>query len=279
MRRNLTIAQLSRMHDMPLIEVKKWIEKEKNILKMENGEYALRDSENVASSVAREEVKKKFDFAVKLAQYNPFIKGIALANSWTFDASKKTSDVDVVIICKKNRLYITRLLFVLPLKMMQLRPKETEYMPICASFFIDETEDMSKVMLPEMDVYFVYWVSNLYCLGDVLVWNAICTPMKKKLLPWSLHVPVVQGEIKRTIKHRMVQWLTRLWADNIVIEYLSYRLQRWYLPHELKEDSIGVKITRTIFKAHTDDKREVLIKKFVALCQKHHNDTLGMLPR
>jgi hypothetical protein len=46
-----------------------------------------------------------------------------------------------------------------------------------------------------------------------------------------------------------------------------------------EKEKIGVKITRTIFKAHTDDKREVLIKKFVALCQKHHNDTLGMLPR
>ncbi len=272
MRRGVTMAQLSRMHAMSLHDVKKWLEREKNILQVERGEYCLVESENAASCVSREEVKKRFDFAVRLAKYNPFIKGIALANSWTFDASKKTSDVDVVIVCKKNRLYIARLLFVLPLKLLQLRPKETTYMPICASFFIDEDEDVSKVMISMADVYFVYWTSNLYCVGNVATWENVLSVMKKKLLPWSLQVPIVQQEMEYGSRHTLLHAITRLWADNGLIEYIAYRLQQWYLPSELTHDSVGVKITRTMFKAHTDDKREVLIKKFSALCQKYSND-------
>lgn len=272
MRRSVSMAQLSRMHALSLHDVKKWIEKEKNALQVERGEYRLAESENVASCVAREEVKKRFDFAVRLAKYNPFIRGIALANSWTFDASKQTSDVDVVIVCKKNRLYITRLLFVLPLKLLQLRPKETMYMPICASFFIDEDEDLSKVMISSVDVYFVYWTSNLYCVGNAATWEKVLSVMKKKLLPWSLQVPMVQQEMEYALRHKLLQAITRLWADNRLVEYVVHRLQQWYLPKELTRDSVGVKITRTIFKAHTDDKREVLINKFGALCQKYSND-------
>ena len=272
MRRYVTMAQLSRMHAMSLRDVKKWLEKEKNVLRLQQGEYGLKESENIMSCVSREEVKKRFDFAVRLAKYNPFIQGIALANSWTFDASKKTSDVDVVIVCKKNRLYITRLLYVLPLKILQLRPKETTFMPICASFFIDEDEDISSVMLSNSDVYFVYWTSNLFCVGNEAVWNKVLSVMKKKLLPWSLQMPIVQESMKYTRIHAFLHVITRIWADNRFTEYIAYRLQRWYLPSELTQNSVGVTITRTIFKAHTDDKREILINKFDALCQKYSND-------
>lgn len=273
MRRGVTILQLARMHNMPIITVKKWLEQqvaEKKVMS-ESGEFYVVDAENRKSCVAREAVKKRFEFAVRLAAYNPFIKGIALANSWTFDASKKSSDVDVVIVCQKNRMYIARLLFVLPLKLFQLRPKETEETPICASYFIDETEQLEKALLSPRDVYYLYWVSNLYCVGQKESWEAVCHEVKRKMASWELQTPPVERAWEYHARHRVVHGITRMWADYGWVERVARKLQHWYFPEVLRTPHAGVLITKTMFKAHTDDKREELITKFERLCQKYNN--------
>lgn len=273
MRRAVTVLQLVRMHNVPLVTVKKWLEQmvmEQKVI-TEGGEFWLAGSENRKSCVAREAVKKRFEFAVRLARNNPFIKGIALANSWTFDASKKSSDVDVVMVCKKNRLYIARLLFVLPLKVLQLRPHETKQTPICASYFIDESEQLAKAMLSYRDVYYAYWVSNLYCVGDEKSWDAVWGEMKKKMAVWELQTPVVARAWDYQVRHRVIQKLVMVATDYGWVETISRKMQQWYLPQSLRESNKGVMISGTIFKAHTDDKREELITKFEELCQKHNS--------
>ena len=273
MRRAVTVLQLTRMHNTSVVDVQKWLDqmvREKKVME-EGGEYWLAESENKKSCVAREDVKKRFEFAVQLAKYNPFIKGIALANSWTFDASKKSSDVDVVMVCQKNRLYIARLLFVLPLKVLQLRPNETELTPICASYFIDETEQLATAMLGHTDVYYAYWVSNLYCVGDEKSWKEVLTDIKKRLASWELQTPVVERGWEYNWYHKIIQKITRMWADYGVVEALVKKVQQWYLPESQCVTNTGVAITSKVFKAHTDDKREELIKKFEELCQKHNN--------
>lgn len=273
MRRGVTILQLARMHRVSVLTIKKFLERavQENKVMVEGGEYWLYETENRKSCVAREAVKKRFEFAVELARYNPFITGIALANSWTFDASKKSSDVDVVIVCKKNRLYIARLLFVLPLKILQLRPNETERTPICASYFIDETEQLVQAMMSLQDVYYVYWVCNLYCVGNEVSWDAVLNDMRKKMAPYELHTPKVERGWGYHLRHRIVQRVTKLWADYNIVEKCARKIQQWYLPQSLRIPNAGVWISPTVFKAHTDDKREELITKFEELCQKHNN--------
>jgi len=94
----------------------------------------------------------------------PFIQSIYLCNSITFNALHQDSDIDVFIVTKKwalwrARFWSTTLFFLFGLKRGSIRGKKKKF---CLSFYVTHThQNLYNIMLPQNDIYFIYWLAHL----------------------------------------------------------------------------------------------------------------------
>jgi hypothetical protein len=94
----------------------------------------------------------------------PFIQSIYLCNSITFNALHQDSDIDVFIVTKKwglwrARLRSTVMFFLFGLKRGWVRGKKKKF---CLSFYVTHThQNLYNIMLPQNDIYFIYWLAHL----------------------------------------------------------------------------------------------------------------------
>lgn len=93
----------------------------------------------------------------------PFVKEIYLANSISFNALHKDSDIDLFVITEKQKIWTARLIMSLLMAFFHIkRNKKTEYKRFCLSFFIDEENiDIEHLLIDEKDIYFPYRIAHL----------------------------------------------------------------------------------------------------------------------
>lgn len=106
--------------------------------------------------------------AVQKIYWIPFVRGVFLCNTVAFGWPKDTSDVDVFIVIKQGRLWVTRFLVTMMLSLFGLRRnKKRTKDKICLSFYItDQALNLSDIQIVKPDVYLVYWLRNLMPLYD-----------------------------------------------------------------------------------------------------------------
>lgn len=249
---NPSKSALARMLGVPLVAI------EEEIRQLNIEQIPVR-----CNVIAREKAMKRLRVAQWLAGCNPFILGIAGANSVALDTVKMTSDVDVVVLTKPGRLYCARLLFALPLLITRLRPGQTEKFPLCASFFIDASRTLADIPL-EKDIYFAHWASSLLLYGDSESWQKTLITLQPFMARYSLTLPHEVREMpKKTIVKRILSMLFDYdWTENVM-----RTIQYWYMPQALKRGGSGIMIGDTIFKAHLDDKRIAVQETFENLCK------------
>ncbi|MCX6824643.1 MAG: hypothetical protein NTY80_00315 [candidate division SR1 bacterium] len=110
------------------------------------------------------------DFIVYIKKFSrlyrsiPFIQSIYLCNSITFNALHQDSDIDIFIVTKKGALRRARfwsaiLFFFFGLKRGAVRGKKKKF---CLSFYVTHThQNLYNIMLPQNDIYFMYWLAHL----------------------------------------------------------------------------------------------------------------------
>lgn len=263
MRRRLSIAALARMLGVAIPAIEEEVRQliAAGLVEMVDGEVGIVGGEYRFSVVAREKAFKRLKFAVWLAGCNPFVVGIFGANSLALDSVKATSDVDVVVVVQRGRVYMARFLFALPLFLLKLRPHQTEQFPLCASFFIDETRSLADIPLAK-DIYFAHWASSLVGYGNVESMKSL----QSYMAGYSLTLPVSLGEIPVSFFQAAVRRVLKLLFDYDWAERLFMKFQLWYMPATLKTGGSGIMIGPDIFKAHVDDKRAMLQENFEKLC-------------
>ncbi len=100
----------------------------------------------------------KFGFLYKSI---PFVKDIYLCNSITFNALKKESDIDLVIITKKWKLWLARFWSVIFFWILWLKRSSRKYIKkFCLSFYIDEEVQNIENIKLKNDIYLYYWISH-----------------------------------------------------------------------------------------------------------------------
>jgi len=96
----------------------------------------------------------------------PFVKQIRLCNSITFWAVSEDSDIDLFIICKKNRLWLCRFFTVLIFWILRLsRRSKKEAKKFDLWFYVTEDNlNLYWISLKPVDRYLVYWIGHLVLL-------------------------------------------------------------------------------------------------------------------
>lgn len=116
--------------------------------------------------------------AARKLRYIPFVEAMFVCNLLPV-VVKPTSDIDVLIIAKENRIWLTRFLSSLVLTLFQLRPtnfglnffsknnKKSMTDKICLSFYMTEKHlDLLNICVEGDDVYQAYWNTNFVPLYD-----------------------------------------------------------------------------------------------------------------
>lgn len=138
-------------------------------IKEAQGFFFLDQKDNLVDRRLKRELilKRKITLAKKAANLLsivPFIKVVALCNSVSFGVAVEESDIDLLIITEKNKIWTVRFFVVLLLKLFGLyRQKNNSQDKVCASFFLTtEGLNLENITLAKKpDIYLVYWVTQL----------------------------------------------------------------------------------------------------------------------
>lgn len=247
----------------------------KGILVEKNGGFILSrfvESQAIAGDEAIPIAWRRIPFIRWIARCNPFVRAVAVGNSLAMGNFGKESDIDLLIITKKNRLYLARLLFVIPLMLLRLRPNETHRAPICVSFMVDETSlSMSERTTPK-DIYFAHWCSSLVWVYDR---DGIASRFAEEnasvvtVFGLAPLVSMLPGFEEATLFMHSISKCKQIF-DFDWCESVARRLELWYLPRHVTElaklHTSSVVITPSVFKTHLKDRREEIATKWNELC-------------
>lgn len=92
----------------------------------------------------------------------PCISHIYLANSLTFNAIKKSSDIDLFIITYKDRIRTVRLRTLMLFSILRIKRGIKTIKKFCLSFYITpEALNLYPIKIREKDVYLAYRIAHL----------------------------------------------------------------------------------------------------------------------
>lgn len=98
----------------------------------------------------------------------PFVRAVFVCNNLSFETADAKSDIDVFVVVKDGRIWISRILATLMLSFFSLR--RTKYKitnRICLSFYVsDKFLNLRSIKIKEQDIYLVYWLSALLPIYD-----------------------------------------------------------------------------------------------------------------
>lgn len=266
-------------------KIQETLEKSENLKKLityKNGFYFLKWRDELIKRRKKRYLlaEKKYKKLLKITNilaHLPFVKLIAVADGLSYSNSKEGDDIDLFIITSKNRIWLTRFLSILILKIFRVRPTIREKKDkICLNFFISEENlNLEKICLSKMnnlpDIYFIYWLSWLYPIYDNGIWQKFIQAnqwLKKYLPNHFFQEPILKRKIiLKPICRGFKNILEKI--HSFSFNGLSEKFHRWLqikiMPKYLKElanRGTSVIINNQILKFHDKDKREKYREKF-----------------
>lgn len=138
--------------------------------------------------------------AVKKMRWMPFLRAVFICNTLAGPGLTEASDIDVFVVVRKGRLWLTRLMATLILSVWRLRRTRKRIKDrVCLSFYItDDNLNLSKIAL-DNDIYLMYWLALLIPIYD----------------PDNLHSSI----------QRANQWVKKYLSNALVSYKLSERLR------------------------------------------------------
>jgi len=92
----------------------------------------------------------------------PWIIGVGVANTVATLSVRPESDIDFFVLCKNKRVWLSRFVVTVILRLARLRPGEAKRDPVCPCFFVTvDGFDLSRIALKEGDSYLQFWLATL----------------------------------------------------------------------------------------------------------------------
>ena len=251
------------------------LEKAKNsgIVEQKNGYYFLpgrEDSISVRERAVRH-VAHKLDRAKragKLIRYLPFLQAMFVCNTVAAGCSDETSDIDVLIVVKQGRIWLTRLFVTGLLGLFGLRRTKKKIVnQICLSFYLTDTNlNLQSIALKEADIYLCYWIrqllpvydpSNLYQkIQDANRWvNQWVAPNAPYQLIDRYRAP--DTRLSSAVKNLFTAFWSGSYGD--IIESQAKQIQQTHMkfhPPVPSENPRSVIMNDAMLKFHENDRRE-----------------------
>lgn len=248
-----------------LVEQKKIVRKGAFVALTDHKEYA---DERIQRGMMSEEKYTKLRRAVSVLRYIPFIRMVGVCNTLAFDSARKEGDIDLLLVGKKNRLFITYTLSVALLHFLGLRRHSLHIQNrMCLSFYVSEDGlDMSRFELLGGDPYLAQWTKSVIPL---FVFGTIAEKFRKANADWLVKYFGKRNMMKPVSRFRIIDsWFSRsvrktgelmLFLFAPLLEYLFRILQQQRRiassSKRLRNEPTGVIVDRRTLKFHEEDRR------------------------
>lgn len=250
---------------------------------------------NTPNRVHRFKLARAKEIARSLA-WVPFVSLIAVINSVALGTAKKNSDIDFLIVTRKNRLWLVRTLVVPWLWFRKYKKnKITRTDRACLGFWVAEdalnfsslqiampptkqtdmppsserqARDADILSIPR-DVYFLYWMAHITPILDRGGYAQVLRANQwvNQALPyWTKGTPYQSGTVPPKGNLHKAHVVAMLWHGFCdAVDWVLYYIHKFRLaqfPENQRLPSPSVVITRSMLKLHPYDKRFALQKAF-----------------
>lgn len=207
----------------------------------------------------------------------PFVRAVFVCNTVAMGFADENSDIDVLIIVKKGRIWLARFLATLALSLFGLRRTKRRIKDrICLSFYLaDDNLNLEKITIKD-DIYLIYWLDNLIPVYDheelhqsVLDANR----WVKRYLPNGMRAWV--GANGRSPVQRIKKLFEKMWGGKYgdLLEKQAKAIQRAKMKRNYQsaqnENDTRVIVSDSMLKFHETDRREEYKKLWLEKCEKY----------
>jgi hypothetical protein len=202
----------------------------------------------------------------------PFLQLAAVGNTLAFGWPEEGSDIDLLIVAERRRLFTTRALLTLYLHLLGVR-RHGEHVAkrFCLSFFLaDSKQDLSRFALPQGDPYLAFWTASLVPLwaADYSTWQSQQCWLDTTLPNWKSGKKL-RVDSRKSISRYILEWS----LGGKLGDALESLLRRWQLrrAHAKKQKQYttetSVVVTPEILKFHENDRRAEYAASWAKLCK------------
>jgi hypothetical protein len=278
------------MFDYPLtaVEVFKWLDGTASSLKQidlllssseyikervtsSNGFYFLSGRDEIVSTrldrfLTGHNKFKIINRGIRLIKSLPFVRFIGLANSIGSNNIRQGSDIDLLVVTKSGRLYLTRFLVTAILNLFRLRRHDGRIIDrLCLSFYItDDNLNLSKIKSATSDHYLSYWLANLtpvydrHCYSKILSSNHQLLSRFKNFSQLGFGRVIVDGWFNRLV-YQTSEFFLEGWFGS-GLEWIFSKIQILKMSYNNKSlarcDDTRVVINNKMLKFHENDRRQ-----------------------
>lgn len=240
--------------------------RESPLIRLRNGYYGLEASEaffesHVTMMKRAQEYWKKIRRFLWLFQICPFVDLVCVCNSLPIYAVREDSDIDLLVVTRKNRLFLARLWLTGLTTLLGIKRQGNKIRKrFCLSFYVsEENMGFSSLALKPYDIYLAYWIKTLEPIaGDYSIYELL---LKKNHSWLSEYFKTILP--KRRFFRKVKPWQLRVkkflekWTDRSPLEeWIKQRQLRrareklWFL-----KDKSGTVLSNTMLKFHDHDRR------------------------
>lgn len=204
-------------------------------------------------------------------RFTPFLKLVAVGNTLAMGFPQKNSDIDLLVIAKKNRLFTARLFLTFFTHIFRMRRSGKKIQGrFCLSFFLSENAlDLEhvcvegKVRQPKisdrkLDIYLAFWVATLTpVFGDISEFFA-ANNWIRKYFP-NLRLKTTQKKFRK--KNFLEKMLSGKFGNALEKMLCNWQLNR-AMRKQKNRTKNAVIITEEILKFHETDQRKEFREKW-----------------
>jgi len=223
--------------------------------------------------------------AVGLMRYIPYVRMVALARSVADETATPDSDIDVFIIAKHGRLYLTRILVTGVLQLAGLRRHTTRPNKkpakrlianrICLSFYATtHHRDFRSISLKPYDLYMPYWIRGLLPLLD----EGTTFEDFQKANAWVTDVlpaaPLRTGQSRRLSKvAKVAEWLLdKTFGVDFERSAAKFQRKRIDANPDNPDPDVNIIVDEDMLKFHEKDRRRAYREEWETLMRDHSYD-------
>jgi hypothetical protein len=198
--------------------------------------------------------------ACALLRWVPFVDAVFACNTVAMGNADDASDIDVLVIVRDKRLWLTRLLVTIVLSLAGLRRHGNSIRDrVCLSFYLTPAAfHLSAIAIPQ-DVYLAYWLRTLVPLFDpehifdtLQEKNSWADAMAPRVLPFQT-APRIRTDPTQMSRLWRMFW-ERAWGGQYgdMLERQAKAIQR----PRIKPHGNAVVVSDAMMKFHENDRRE-----------------------
>lgn len=246
----------------------------KQMISQKNKYYFLKNHQNTYRTFeedknVQEKNWRKVYWVLKILSRAPFVKNISVINSLAFGTSNQNSDIDILIIAQKNRLWTARAFVILLLEIIgQNKNQWYRAGKFCLGFAFDETQlDLESVMQRKY-ILSPFWLANLIPVFDRQVYQNLILEnqwLSQDLPNWSppkieaasTKLSVLEKFLLGHFGDRLEKWLAKIQIKRV-----------WLDPKNQRAVKGSVIANQHMLKIHPADRRPIYQRRWEDLTKR-----------